>query len=494
MTAVVAPRVPSSGPKHQIARHQGSTMLLEHSQSQAGHRRRPSYDDLRLVTAPQPQLLGATTPPLGQWAEDDLEDLLAVTYHEPVLSNNRTHEHTQPQATRTLQNTATASTAASMIPRPASPQQARKANGQADTNNLKPSAQDTALNRRRVRSSSVGARTSSAATARHRRISDQQQQQEADAWTRLARDRALQPMSGTAVTAQRDPEQNRSPFQLADEPTRPAQEQAAAQSTPMRAQGTNKHQTQSSNTPSPKRNQSVKITPKGQQPKPRQKSFSTAHGLGHSLGGDDNDALPPWMVAGQPKLFRDASGSLSTSGRPEDLVLPAVARRLQAERLERSRDDDNGLITTYDRQGRPLLKQEIHPLRRLEHASGDSTGLIHAEPAMQGESNLEVKPAPAQQNVQNQRSEMISTAPNVSPSDGHRMPTPRRISVSRLPLVPGGRPLAGQTAHESGSNHEIKYGKGVVAEAVHQSQDSSARQSPEEEVAKSGCCNACIVS
>lgn len=54
--------------------------------------------------------------------------------------------------------------------------------------------------------------------------------------------------------------------------------------------------------------------------KPRRKSFSAARELTHYDLGDD--AVPPWVSTTPKRLFRDASGSLATSGRPEDLVLP----------------------------------------------------------------------------------------------------------------------------------------------------------------------------
>ncbi|KAK4046174.1 hypothetical protein OIV83_006283 [Microbotryomycetes sp. JL201] len=238
---------------------------------------------------------------------------------------------------------------------------------------------------------------------------------------------------------------------------------------------------------SPKRNKSVRSSPKRpSQSKPRRKSFSGAHNLGHYQLDDESTGPPPWMAAGQPSLFRDASGALSTTGRPEDLVLPAVARRLQAERLERSTQDNDGLITMYDRQGRPLLKKEVPDRRRFGHDEPVPKG------NMQAKNNQHVTCEPRAED-----------GPTSCPSDQdpalhERSPTStpanRRVSASLLPLAPAAKQPASVPAQSQGN--ALPHVKEKTSPARDDSENDGhvERARKAEHQTAGGCCSACVVS
>ncbi|GAA5872329.1 hypothetical protein JCM1840_004130 [Sporobolomyces johnsonii] len=97
--------------------------------------------------------------------------------------------------------------------------------------------------------------------------------------------------------------------------------------------------------------------------KPRRKSISTSRELSNASPSPSYDpdasssSLPHWSTTRAPLVFRTSKGELGTSGRPEDLVLPAVARRLEAERLAKlglqQKENDPWLFDEWGVDGTP---------------------------------------------------------------------------------------------------------------------------------------------
>ncbi|KAM0753590.1 hypothetical protein T439DRAFT_353377 [Meredithblackwellia eburnea MCA 4105] len=85
-----------------------------------------------------------------------------------------------------------------------------------------------------------------------------------------------------------------------------------------------------------------------------------------SLDGEREPA-PPWLSAPAVELYRSESG-LDYKGRPEDLVLPAVARRLEAERLANAKADE--LINQWGKDGTP---QAALPFRSQQRKGQQNT-------------------------------------------------------------------------------------------------------------------------
>ncbi|BGP51724.1 hypothetical protein JCM10450v2_007674 [Rhodotorula kratochvilovae] len=123
----------------------------------------------------------------------------------------------------------------------------------------------------------------------------------------------------------------------------------------------------------------------------RRKSISTSTPASSSRGGarrspssdrlraaaaagaeGDIPALPPWSDSPAPLVYRTSQGDLAFAyegeedagkvRRPEDRVLPAVARRLEAERLARLAKEEGGegtLVSEWSREGTPRRALDI---------------------------------------------------------------------------------------------------------------------------------------
>lgn len=59
--------------------------------------------------------------------------------------------------------------------------------------------------------------------------------------------------------------------------------------------------------------------------------------------GVNGEGEPEWAKDDSPKFFRDVDGSLGREGRADQRVLPAVAKRLEAERLKEIQDRELSL-------------------------------------------------------------------------------------------------------------------------------------------------------
>ncbi|KDE08547.1 hypothetical protein MVLG_01324 [Microbotryum lychnidis-dioicae p1A1 Lamole] len=101
---------------------------------------------------------------------------------------------------------------------------------------------------------------------------------------------------------------------------------------------------------------------------------------------DDADALPdatpPWMAAPAPIVFRSGEdGSLRGQGRVDEMVLPAVARRLEAERLTAASSTTSSLlITEWDAQGRPVRAGDVLSPLTKQSSGGASPSPSANEP------------------------------------------------------------------------------------------------------------------
>ncbi|GAA5985503.1 hypothetical protein JCM10908_007001 [Rhodotorula pacifica] len=94
----------------------------------------------------------------------------------------------------------------------------------------------------------------------------------------------------------------------------------------------------------------------------------TTHSTWASENADDTSPLPPWSDDAGPRIYRSSEGELvfaeaeqapgGSMPRPQDRVLPAVAKRLEAERLKRLQGDRGQggawLVSEWGTAGDPM--------------------------------------------------------------------------------------------------------------------------------------------
>lgn len=94
--------------------------------------------------------------------------------------------------------------------------------------------------------------------------------------------------------------------------------------------------------------------------------------------------LPPWVTDPGPRLYRvNPSADDGAEPRHDDLILPAVARQLEKQRIIEEVEGQGGLITEWDREGNPTkIVRNVSTARRplaqvqganMEAASPDPT-------------------------------------------------------------------------------------------------------------------------
>ena len=95
-------------------------------------------------------------------------------------------------------------------------------------------------------------------------------------------------------------------------------------------------------------------------------------------GDDDEEGpLPPW-TSPAVSLYRSEGGRLESSGRPDELVLPAVARKLEAERLKR--ESQAGLINQYGPDGTPMGAISVAARRQQQQGEQDEQQQLPSPP------------------------------------------------------------------------------------------------------------------
>ncbi|ORY81259.1 hypothetical protein BCR35DRAFT_304114 [Leucosporidium creatinivorum] len=220
-------------------------------------------------------------------------------------------------------------------------------------------------------------------------------------------------------------------------------------------------------------------------------SFSAA--TSYHRESTEIDPLPPWVQEG-PRVFRDrdwkegsGEGGLRNEGRVEDMVLPAVARRLEAERLARL--ESEGLITHWDRDGVPMVALNGNGRavggggsgRELTLGGKEEVGgggkRTNREDQGPGDDSIPPPPPPPQQ-------QPTTTAANadLSADRSSLPPPPQPPQKEHRPsrdLDPHGlaRPLSG----EVGAGVGEKQGK------------KSKEQRRQDDEEQKGCCAACVV-
>ncbi|GAA5919279.1 hypothetical protein JCM1841_006538 [Sporobolomyces salmonicolor] len=175
--------------------------------------------------------------------------------------------------------------------------------------------------------------------------------------------------------------------------------------------------------------------------KPRRKSISISREFSNASPSPspsyDPDAssssLPHWSTTRAPLVFRTSKGELGTSGRPEDLVLPAVARRLEAERLAKlglqQKENDPWLFDEWGVDGTPRSMTVGVAGREGRNGSGTPT------PNRGGERQDEVEgmatsTPPEQLNTPSQTLDHQTRLSSPCPEpDGPSSPSPHSLSV-----------------------------------------------------------------
>ncbi|GAA5831378.1 hypothetical protein JCM5353_007147 [Sporobolomyces roseus] len=137
------------------------------------------------------------------------------------------------------------------------------------------------------------------------------------------------------------------------------------------------NQTRTALTPSPSTSTSTSIRKKSTHTPPvRRKSLSYSTYPTYS----DSDAfpLPSALENKAPQVFMNDQGEFVQEGRADQLVIPTVARRIEAERLKRLMDEGQGgvLVSEWGVDGLPRMegKWKERPMRREDGAEGERIG------------------------------------------------------------------------------------------------------------------------
>ncbi|SCV68167.1 BQ2448_288 [Microbotryum intermedium] len=160
------------------------------------------------------------------------------------------------------------------------------------------------------------------------------------------------------------------------------------------------------------------------------------------LDGNDisPDATPPWMAAPAPVVFRSGEdGSLRGQGRVDEMVLPAVARRLEAERLTAASSTATSLlITEWDASGRPVRAGDVQAPLPVPSSNGSSLRSSKDRPEPEpGESGNAFEAGNTGPNVALKPLSRTSSLPPPSPAQIPLAPVPPSpVRVSETPPTP----------------------------------------------------------